>query len=324
MKVNMNKFIGMSLIALACSTMGCSSQEVPPAHKGRMFEKTGWMAFYSGGKGFDGPILPSGTYYTGIYPEVRMVDCGERTIKEELTALTKDNIQFNLDLFIRFSANCAEDKAVEKILSTLSPAPQATPQPQASGENKDKENKNDVEHEPIEPFPNLTITSRQIYSIYIRPAIGEAVRESVYTYNANDINAKRDEMFEKIKTKYNEYISKSEPKIVLNLSLNLSNLDFPDVMEHANVDRAVQSILKDKAIAERERVTAEIETATMRKKLSEAEASQDVARIDMIGAAYHRNPEYVTIEALHFAGDKGNLILLPLNTNNIINLPTRK
>lgn len=33
---------------------GCSSQDIPPAHKGRMFAKSGALTGYSGGSGFEG------------------------------------------------------------------------------------------------------------------------------------------------------------------------------------------------------------------------------------------------------------------------------
>lgn len=61
------------LIAAAASLAGCSSQDIPQAHKGRLFDKTGIFALYAGGDGFKGPILGPGTKYTGLYPEVRMV-----------------------------------------------------------------------------------------------------------------------------------------------------------------------------------------------------------------------------------------------------------
>ncbi len=304
---------------------GCSSQDIPQAHKGRMFDKTGVLALYAGGKGFDGPVLGPGTYYTGVYPEIRMVDCGQRTIKEPLTALTKDGVQFSLDIYVRFSANCDEEKAVTTLLSKLSPANLAAPPP-ADPKAPQADSKHDVDADPIEQFPALTITSKQIYATYIRPALGEAVRESVSPYIANDVNGKREEIFDKIKKSFEENLGKKDDtRLVAVFGLNLSNLDFPEAMDKANAERAAQAILKDKAIAEREKVTAEIETAQMRKKLSEAEAQQEVARIDAVGAAYHRNPEYVTIEAIHYAGEKGNMILLPsTGMNNIIQLSTKK
>lgn len=319
-----NRILGViGSIALLTFGTGCSSQDIPQAHKGRMFDKTGALAFYSGGKGFEGPILGPGTYYTGCYPEVRMVDCGQRTIKEPLTALTKDGVQFSLDIYVRFSANCDEDKAVEKLLATLSPANLAAPPP-TDPKAPQADTKHDVDADPIEQFPNLTITSKQIYATYIRPALGEAVREAVAVYIANDLNGKRDEMFQKIKDKFNEYISKAskegEPKLVTIYTINLSNLDFPDQLEKANVDRATQAVLKDKAIAEREKVTAEIETMKMRQQLVRADAENEAAKIDTIGAALHRNPEYYVRDVYYYAADKGGSVMIPNNPNLILQM----
>jgi len=301
-------------LAFALLSFGCSSQDVPQAHKGRMFDKTGALAFYAGGNGFQGPILGPGTYYTGIYPEVRMVECSQRTIKESLSALTKDGVQFTLDIYIRYSANCNDDKAVETLLTQLSPekAPAATTPPAT-----DKDKKEDVQHaESSDADPRLTITARQVYNTYLRSALGEAVRESVSPFIANDINTKREEIFVKIKERFNEIIGKQNPKLIMIFDLNLSNLDFPDAMVKANTERAVQAILKDKAIAERERVTAEIETTGMRRKLAETEGDNEAARIDRIGAALRRNPEYLQFNMQSMmpgiykeAGERGNMII---------------
>lgn len=308
----MNKKLLIGLLALVC---GCSSQEVPAAHKGRMFDKTGFLALYSGGKGFEGPILNPGTYYTGIYPEVRMVDCSQSTIKEGMTALTKDGVQFGLDIYIRYSVNCDDNKVLETLFDRISPNPNfiehKSPQPNQPSENTDKQN-------------SLIISGAQVYAIYIRPAIGEAVREVVSPYIANEVNLKREEIFAKIKEKFSDILSKQEFHFVKVSDINLSNLDFPDAMDNANTDRAVQSILKDKSIAERERVTAEIETAKMRQQLVVNESANEAARIDAVGAALKRNPEYVAVEIFQKASEKGNMIILPANANQFIQLPTRK
>lgn len=327
MKFNRMKF---GLISLATLMMGCSSQDVPQAHKGRLFDKTGAAAGFVGGRGFEGPILGPGTYYTGLYPEVRMVDCSQRTVKEPLTALTKDGVQFSLDIYVRYSANCDEDKAVEKLLATLSPSNEAPPAKDAKPDES-KENKNDVDHDSAVPFPTLTITSKQIYSTYVRPALGEAVRESVSLYIANEVNSKRDEMFQKIKDKFTEYLAKNEPKLVAVYSLNLSNLNFPDELIHANTDRATQAVLKDKAIAERERVTAEIETTKMRKQLAENEAANTVVGIDLIGQALNRNPSYLQYdmqtrmgEIYYHAGEHGNMVIAAPSPTTIMVAPQLK
>jgi regulator of protease activity HflC (stomatin/prohibitin superfamily) len=315
--MNWLKFFKLSfLFAMLWSLSGCSSQDVPQAHKGRMFDKTGGFALWSGGHGFEGPILGPGTYYTGLYPEVRMVDCSQRTIKEALSALTKDGVQFNLDIYVRFSANCDDDKSVEKLLTTLAPSAVVAPPPDP---------KSPADSDTASAFPLLTITSRQLYNTYVRPALGEAVREAVATYIANEINSKRDEMFQKIKDKFTEYLSsKGDQKLLMIYSLNLSNLDFPDQLEKANVDRATQAVLKDKAIAEREKVTAEIETAKMRQQLVRADAENEAAKIDTIGAALHRNPEYYVRDVYYYGADKGGSVMLPTNPNVILQLTPKK
>ena len=310
-----NRLLGLiGSIALLTLTSGCSSQDVPQAHKGRMFDKTGAAALWAGGKGFEGPILGPGTYYTGIYPEVRMVDCGQRTIKEPLTALTKDGVQFNLDIYVRFSANCNEDAAVETLLATLSPANTSQDPKAAKDDNSD----------PIEPHPELTITSRQIYTTYLRPSLGEAVRESVSPFIANEVNEKRDAIFADIKKKFDEQLGKMKVKFVTVYGLNLSNLGFPEQLVHANTDRATQAVLKDKAIAEREKVLAEIETAKLQVTQKQVEAQAEAAKIDTIGAALHRNPEYYVRDVYYYAAEKGGSVMVPSNPNVILQMTPQR
>lgn len=308
-------FRNLALALAALSFIGCSSQDVPQAHKGRMFDKTGFAALWIGGKGFEGPILGPGTYYTGIYPEVRMVDCGERTIKESLTALTKDGVQFNLDIYVRFSANCGEEEALKHLLETLSPANSAATDPKAP---------KDDNSDPIEPHPELTITSRQVYVTYLRPALGEAVRESVSPFIANEVNEKRDAIFADIKKKFDEQIGKMKVHFVTVYGLNLSNLGFPEQLVHANTDRATQAVLKDKAIAEQEKIKAEIETAKLQVTQKQVEAQAEAAKINTIGAALHANPEYYVRDVYYYAAEKGGSVMVPTNPNVILQMTPKR
>ncbi len=307
------------VMALAFAVMGCSSQNIPQAHKGQKFDKTGPLAFYSGGRGFEGPILSPGTYYTGVYPEVRMVDCTRRTIKEPLNALAKDSVQFSLDIYVSYSANCDNDEAVKKLLSDLAPlgeknvaaTPAAPGTPPSTPDDKD----------PVEMDPELTITSRQIYNTYIRPALGEAVRSTVSQFNANDINQKRDEVFKQITDKFEADLNKgSKVTLITTYSLNLSNFAFPKEMADANTDRATQAVLRDTAIAAREKVKAETETAQLRIAQTQTEAQGEAAKIDAIGAALHRNPEYFMRDVYTVAAEKGGSVVLPTNPNVILQM----
>lgn len=318
---------------LLLSLAGCSSENVPQAHKGRMFDKTGALAFYAGGRGFEGPVLNPGTYYTGVYPEIRMVDCSRRTIKEPLNALAKDSIQFSLDIYVSYSANCDDDGAVKWLLTDLAPLGASA---QVAEQEKEK-NLPTEEKDPLEQNPDLTITSRQIYNTYIRPAIGEAVRRTVSEYNANDINQKREEMFKKITDGFNADLVKgaskkdeTDPKAPKNLvlvtvySINLSNFAFPKEMADANTDRATQAVLRDTAIAAREKVKAETETAQLKISQTETEAKAEAAKIDVIGAALHRNPEYYVRDVYYYAAEKGGSVMVPQNPNVILSITPKK
>lgn len=325
------KKLAIAIAALALA--GCSSENVPQAHKGRMFDKTGALAFYAGGRGFEGPVLNPGTYYTGIYPEIRMVDCSRRTIKEPLNALAKDSIQFSLDIYVSYSANCDDDTAIKWLLSDLAPLGASA---QAAEQEKEK-NIPTEEKDPVEQNPDLTITSRQLYNTYIRPALGEAVRRTVAEYNANDINQKREEMFKKITDGFNADLAKgaskkdeTDPKAPKNIvlvtvySINLSNFAFPKEMADANTDRATQAVLRDTAIAAREKVKAETETAQLKISQTETEAKAEAAKIDVIGAALHRNPEYYVRDVYYYAAEKGGSVMVPQNPNVILSITPKK
>jgi hypothetical protein len=164
--------------ALVCATLGtgCASQDIPQAFKGRMFDRTGPLALFIGGNGFKGPVLGPGTYFTGTYNEIRTVDCSMVTKREALTALTKDGVQFGLDIYVRFAADCS-DRSVIVLLGTLTP-----------------------DHDE-------SISSEKVYQTFIRPAIGEAVREVVSPFRANEINDKREEILALIRKRFVEIMT---------------------------------------------------------------------------------------------------------------------
>jgi hypothetical protein len=169
------------IVLVMLGLVGCS-QSVPQAHKGRRFDSTGPAVLWLTATGFQGSILGPGTYYTGMYGGMRLVHCGQVTHKETLPALTKDGVQFGLDVYIRMSAKCDDPVSVKYLLEEVSPAPFANGNPQKG----------------IPPSDGQTITNAQIYGNYVRPAIGEAVRSAVSPFVANDINPKRELVFAQI------------------------------------------------------------------------------------------------------------------------------
>ena len=275
------------LVLAAMAGAGCATADIPQAHRGQVFEKTGLFAFYSGGKGFTGDVLGPGTYRTGLYKDIHLIDCSMVAENEPLAAATKDGVQFGLEINVRFSADCSPD-TVKHMLATLIP---------------DQER---------------TITGKKLYEIYVRPTISEAVLQVVSPYNTTELNDRRQEILTAIRKRFLELIEAKQ--MIQVYELNLSKPQFPQAIDAANVDRAVQGIMRDKAIAERERVKAEIETSAMRRQLASNEGAEAAARIDQVGAALKRNPYYLQYdlqakmpEIYRAAGVGGNMIITAPN-----------
>jgi hypothetical protein len=284
------------VLPAALALAGCMSQDVPQAHRGRMFDRTGMLAFYAGGDGFVGKVLDPGTYWTGIYDEVRMVDCSQNTTNETLHSLTKDGVQFGLDVYVTYSINCSNTSVV-KVMSVLGP----------------------------DASDGRTISAGKVYQTYIRPALGESVREAVSPYRANDINDQREKILADIGARFHKSMAEPEREVVSLQDLVLSNMDYPDEMDHANNERAVQAVLRAKSIAERERVEAEIETAKTRQILAEQEGRVEAAKIDQIGQAIRRNPEYLQYQLQEMmpeiyskAGASGNMVITAPSPNVLV------
>lgn len=274
---------------------GCSSQDIPPAHRGQMFDRTGALALWTGGEGLTGPVLGPGTYYTGLYDMLRIVDCSESVEHENFKSLTRDGVQFGLEAEIAYRIDCG-DQRVKTVLTTLRPDAQGV------------------------------ISSKSAYIRYVRPSIREVIRESIAPHQANEINTKREAIIGDIRERFAASMEKGNRAFILISTLALTNMDFPDKLDQANTDRAQQSILMEKAIAERERVEAETETARMRKKLRSREGEAEAARIDAIGAALKRNPEYLQYdlqqrmpEIYAKAGARGNLVITAPSPSVLLN-----
>lgn len=301
----LKRYLTIASMLAATALTGCGSDEIPPAHKGRMFDKTGGLALWVGGKGFEGPILGPGTYYTGLYPEVRVVECAQQAPKEAMTALTKDGVQFSIDVYVTYRSNCDSNEAVIALLEKLSPEPPAT----------------------------RTITSEQVYKIFIRPLIGEAVRVAVAPFNANDINSHRDEIFEKVRKLFVDAIAvqqgkdaneKQRPQLVIVEGLTINNLDFPDSMDKANAERATVAIERDKSLAEQEKIKVQIETAKLEVARQAVESEAKAKKIDVEGAALARNPEYYVRDVYYYAAQNGSAVTLPANPSVILQMTPKK
>ena len=107
-------------LIIAIQAFACASQYIPQAFRGRMFDKTGFWALYSGGRGFTGPVLGPGTYFTGTYNELHLVQCSMVNGTRTANCVDKGWREFGLDVYVRFSANCNDD-GVKRLLDKISP-----------------------------------------------------------------------------------------------------------------------------------------------------------------------------------------------------------
>ncbi|HVJ89328.1 MAG TPA: SPFH domain-containing protein [Labilithrix sp.] len=283
-------------VVIAWFASGCATQDIPQAHRGRLFSRTGLLALYTGSNGLTGPVLDPGTHFLGVYNELRVIDCSTTTVRESLDTLTRDGVHFGFDLVTRFSADCSNEGVVQ-LLASLRP------------DNGD------------------TVTAKRIYETFVQPAIGEAAREYVSPLRANELNEKQAEVADGVKRRFGEIMTTREKRLVKIYELNISHLQFPQALDTANLERAAQALLRDKAIAERERVAAEVETMAMRRKLSEQEAEVAVVKIEKVGSALAKNPAYTQFELVQRlpeiyreAGARGNLVLAAPNPLTLPNL----
>jgi hypothetical protein len=283
------KWIGV--LAASLSVVGCATQDIPQAHRGRIYGRTGLWALYQGDVGFNGPVLDPGTRFLGAYDELRMLDCSMRTVTETFDTMTRDGVHFGFTLSVRFNADCS-DESVVLMLGKLTP------------------DKGD------------TISGKQIYGTFILPAIKEAAREFISPYRANELNDKQAEVVTGVRRRFLEIMETRENHIVAIHEVNVGELKFPPEMDNANLERAVQSVLKDKAIAERERIGAEVDTMASRRRLAEEEAEVVVARIERIGSAVRRFPEFLQYMMANQFGDmRGTLVMTPPGFFNLNTLP---
>lgn len=253
------------ILAAALTGVGCTSADVPQAYRGQMFYRTGPLAFYTGKTGFHGPVLNPGTYFTATYDEVHKVECSTMTVREPLTALTKDGVQFGLNVFVRFSPDCS-NAGVINLLASL----------------------------PVDRDDDVTAAT--VYRTYVQPALGEATREVVSPIRANDVNDQRTTILENVRRRFLDIVAQRAKNVANIYEVNITDLEFPSDMNRANTERAVQAILRDKAVAERDRVVAEIKTMEMRRDLAERQGEMEAARISKVGEALRQYPMFLTYD----------------------------
>lgn len=264
------------IFLFALSVLGCNYEDVPPTHRGRVFE----AAWLGESNGFIGDILTPGTHNLhGIQNSLHLVQCGEMTVREALEAPSKNGVVFGAEVFVRFTPNC-EPNGVEWILDNVRPS-----MDEGNAPTDDPD------------YFRKTVTSAQLFNTYIRPSLGMAVRDAFSAVQSDEVNLKRQDIAvavdQGLRQRLGE-VSKDKVRIVNLAQVDLSSIGFPESMK-ATMEQLANVKTEVELEKERERkVHQEIQTELKQKELATARAQKSATEIDEIGEAVRRNPEYLT------------------------------
>lgn len=303
----------LATMAVVLSGCACNVQEVPPAHIGLEFKKSR----YGGPSGFSGDLKLPGTYSLDMYNTLPLLQCKEETIREPFPSLAKDGVEFGIDIYVRFSANCEDKEAAAWIFGNVQPAPDVRVRDgQALSESpgradcakKEGDERKACEAEAskaskagdddyvVEDYAVRTITAYQLYSLYLRAIIGNSVRDSIAVYASDEINGKRDEIAKAITSSIQRSLEETfkDRKVVLRVhDVSVSKIDFPDKMMELNekfANRKTEIKIEEE---NQKKVRAEIETEKMQKELEKVKSEKSVQEIELIGQTIRKNPEYL-------------------------------
>jgi hypothetical protein len=283
----MKKLLAAALLFLT----GCNLGDVPPAHKGWVFEQSKFGA----SNGFIGPVLSPGTHDMGMENELYLLQCSQSTVRESFSSPSKNGVEFGTDVYVRFSANCDDTKSVEWILKNVQPNPGLT-LAQAEEKPKAKEGEAaavETTAQDTGSYALRTVTAAQLFHTYIRPALGKAVRDAVSRYQSDEVNLQRDAIAKEIETSFRKQLEAEKIRLVSIAQLDLSRITFPQTMQGtmerlANVKTEVE-LEKENA----KKVDEQILTEKKQKVLAQAKAEKAGTEIEEIGKMIRSNPEYL-------------------------------
>lgn len=287
--------IWFMVLSVALSGCACNMEEVPPTHIGMEFRKSKT----GNSDGFSGTVRQPGSYSLDLYSTMPLIQCKEETVREQFKSPAKDGVEFGTDVYVRFSANCGNEDAAKWIFKNVQPEPGLkVRETQTTNEPKPEEKKERSEDYSVENYDSRTVTAYQLHTTYLRPLIGNAIRDAISTYPSDEINSRRDEIAKAIVDKVQESLKRTfeesdRPAIVKVYEVTLSKIDFPDKMMELNEQLANKKTQIKIEEEELRKVKAQIETEKMQKDLEKVKAEKSVQEIQLIGKIIRENPEYL-------------------------------
>ncbi len=235
---------------------GCGTEDIPPGNKGFLFDRTGALALYTGGHGLvKDTMLGPGTHYTGLYDEVRDVDCKDEQGKETIDVLTKSDLTVKVDLRITYSANCDNQEDMVKII------------------------------EQVAPDDGSTVNGKELYDRYLLPILRESLRNRLAAVTIEDVKNVRQELRDGIRKDLDEGIVNRGNPVRIKI-LTVSDIQLPlDIIEkNKQIELARQEAEQEqeKQKASKFRLERELFEAQEDRKVKreEAERIKEVSEID--------------------------------------------
>lgn len=235
------KFIPLILASLVLTA--CGTEDIPPGNKGFMFDRTGALALYSGGTGLQTDlILGPGTHYTGLYDEVRDINCRDSHAKEAVNVLTKSDITVLVDIRITYAARCDSKEAMIRVLNEVT----------------------SLEGNSIEP--------QTLYDLYILPIVRESLRNRLADVTVEDVKAVRSELKDGIIKDLEKSIVDNTQPVSIRI-LTVSDIQLPPEIVEKN--RQIELARQE---AEQEREKQEAAKHRLARELFEAQKEREVQR----------------------------------------------
>jgi hypothetical protein len=271
------------LLVLILTATGCNYEDVPPTHRGRIYER----AVMAESRGFIGNVLEPGTRNIGFNNELYLLQCTEMTVREPFPAPSKNGVTFTADVYVRFSVNCAETKAVTWLFDNVTPGTFVKDAPKKEGPVEEDQQVEKDEYE------LKTITTSQLFAMYARPTLGAAVRTAMSEFQSDEINQKRGEIARKIEENFLKNLSGEGdvPRLMIH-QVDLSNIGFPQSMQKTMEDLANVKTEVELEKEKKNRTDQEISTEKARKELEQVRASKSAIEVVELGRAMRENPEY--------------------------------
>lgn len=267
---------------------GCNYEDVPPAHRGRVYESN----WFGSSKGFIGDVLSPGTHDIGVNNRLYLVQCSETTTREGFESPSENGVVFSADIYVRFAANCDNLNAVSWILANVQPNPNAREKAAPTPEGAKTEPGAEL------VLGERTIGAHQLFVTYLRPALGAAIRDAFSSFQSDEINQKRQEIIKLIDDGFRKRVTEAAnqlkaPQIIKIAQVDLSGIGFPEAMvgtmeQLANVKTQVE-LEKEQA----RKVDQQIATEQKKKELAQVQAETHGKQITEIGKLIKDHPEYL-------------------------------